>query len=141
MKLVPVEGDIQAGLVLYYLLMERPPEHNISHKHMPSFEEHMAFVKEHPYEAWYVIENDGVILGAIYLSKPPAAKSLPGNEIGIGLFKDHMGKGYGEEAARLLMQKHGKRRYIANSAPTNEASKKLWHKLGFSHVQETFASE
>ena len=40
---------------LYDLLLERDPKANISHKKMPTFTEHLKFVKSKPYSKWYVI--------------------------------------------------------------------------------------
>ena len=42
-------------LFLYTLLENRDPSYNISHKIMPSYDEHERFVKTRPYTNWYVI--------------------------------------------------------------------------------------
>jgi hypothetical protein len=60
---------------LYDLLLQRNPDANISHKKMPTYEEHVNFVKSSPYSKWYIIEVDGKRAGTIYLTKQ--------NEIGI----------------------------------------------------------
>ena len=39
------------------------------------------------------------------------------------------------------MEMHGERRYIANTAPGNEASQALFKSLGFKLCQFTFAKE
>lgn len=139
MRLVDVAEHPYAERLLWMLLEQRPAEFSISHKSMPSWEDHCAFVRNHPYEAFYIITVDGAPVGKIYLTFPPAAPSLPGNEIGIDLFPDTVGKGYGSAAVKLLMEKHGPRRYVANVSPNNERSRRMFQRLGFAHVQDTFA--
>lgn len=146
MKLIPVDpGNDNHLKALFYLLDDRPPENNISHREMPTWEQHNAFVANHPYEFWGLIDPARYhfvdhFVGAIYLSKP-GSPSVPGNEIGIDIFKEFQGKGYGTQAVKLLMEMHGERRYIANTAPTNEASQALFKSLGFKLCQFTFAKE
>ena len=43
---------------LYKLLKERDSKENISHKEMPSYKEHIKFVKSRPYQKWYIIEKN-----------------------------------------------------------------------------------
>ncbi len=130
----------EAAPLLYELLLERDPSVNISHKKMPTWRDHLAFFDSKPYRKWYLAQVDGTTVGACYLTKQ--------NEIGIQLFRQHQGKGYGLEAVNALITQHkplkaipGKRagRFIANINPANEKSKRLFQKLGFVHIQETFA--
>jgi len=141
MRLIDVAEHPDAAQVLWDVLAARPPQFSISHKSMPSWEDHCAFVRNHPYDAFYIIEVDGRPVGKIYLTFPPAAPSLPGNEIGIDLFPDAAGKGYGPAAVKLLMEKHGPRRYVGNISPNNERSRRMFQRLGFIHVQDSFALE
>ena len=77
-----------------------------------------------------LVSLDGVV-GAIYLTM--------NNEIGIGIFSWAQGQGYGPAAIMLLMTEYGPRRFLANVAPGNEVSRAMFEKLGFKHVQDTFA--
>lgn len=142
MKLVPVKERIDAVEVLYALLSERTPEQSISHKGMPSWDEHCRFVESAPYADWCLIDCEGEcsgpkrygdIVGAIYLTAA--------NEIGVSVFRDYQCLGIGAAAVKLFMAKHGSRRYLANVNPANEASKALWRKLGFNLLQETYARD
>ena len=54
---------------LFELLKERDPRANISHKKMPSYNEHLKFVKSKPYTKWYIILKSKHRIGSIYLSK------------------------------------------------------------------------
>lgn len=137
-RLIPVDPADSAHLrVLYNLLAEREPSASISHKKMPPWDEHVAFVRSLPYEAWYFFQVAGVPQlmpeGATYLTRQ--------GEIGIGVFRAVQRYGYGADAVQLLMQQHGPRRYLANIAPANDASRRMFEKLGFNTIQHTLALE
>lgn len=144
MRLVPVhppytgwwifrsrEYDLRVLETLYDLLAERTVEESISHEHMPTYAAHIAFVVSEPYAAWYVVEVNTEHVGAVYLSKA--------DEIGIAIFRKWARRGYAAEAVRTLMRLHPRARYLANVAPTNEASAALFQSLEFSLIQHTYA--
>lgn len=135
--LVDAYTSPHAPVVLYQLLKERPAEINISHRKMPTWDEHVAFFNSRPYQAWYLIEVDNVAVGAIYLTKP-AGPSRAGDEIGVFLFEGARRRGYAKQAVMTLMERHGQRRYLANIAPSNAASTALFEGLGFRHIQNTY---
>lgn len=139
MKLIPISEHPDHKKILFDLLAERPSSAFISHKNMPTWEEHCAFVANHPYGVWYLIEGDeqGEVVGSVYMTKPPRP-SVAGNEIGIFIFQRFHGRGLATRAVKLLMEKHGSQRYLANIAPTNEASLELFKGLGFTLVQHTY---
>ena len=82
---------------LFELLKERDPRANISHKKMPSYNEHLKFIKSKPYTKWYIILKSKDRIGSIYLSK--------NDEIGIFLSKKYQGKSIGNDALIELIQK------------------------------------
>ena len=53
---------------LYDLLAERSPIINISHKKMPTYQQHVRFIKSKPYSKWYVIFHNDKKAGSIYKS-------------------------------------------------------------------------
>ena len=109
--------------VLWQLLVEREPHQSISHKGLPTWENHLAFVRSRPYEAWYLIESGaGRTVGAVYLTRQ--------REIGVGILKAHRGLGFAEQAIAELMHMHPGR-FLANINPANFASINLFKKLGF----------
>lgn len=116
--------------ILYQLLKERPQEVNISHREMPTWEGHKKFIGSKPYEAWYLIVAPGSTVGTVYLTRA--------DEIGISVFKEFQGQGHARRAIRALMSAHPRDRYLANIAPTNDASLGLFKELGFTHIQETY---
>ena len=113
--------------ILYDLLMERTREQSISHKVMPPWIEHVRFVQSQPYQHWYLIEVDAVV-GAIYLTLD--------DEIGVFIFREHAGHGYGEMAITELIRKHPGPK-LANVNPANTASMELFSSLG-KVIQVTF---
>ena len=121
------EKDVQ---FLYNLLDERKPVTYISHKKMPTYEEHVNFVKSSPYSKWYIIVVDGERAGSIYLTKQ--------NEIGIFLNEGLQEKGIGSNALNVLIGKNPDLRYLANINPENKKSIKFFKKLGFTLIQYTY---
>ena len=118
---------------LYNLLKERNPNMNISHKKMPTYSEHVKFVKSKPYTKWDVIEYGKQKIGSIYLSK--------NNEIGIFLKKQFQGKNVGQESLELFMKMNPRKRYLANVNPKNTVSQKFFKKNGFKLIQHTYEFE
>lgn len=129
LRLVDPNSDFDL-VKLYDLLEEREPHQAISHKEMPTYFQHVEFVKSEPYKAWYLITGyQGRVIGATYLSKQ--------NEIGIGIFKKYQGKGYGRDAVLQLMKKH-KGPFLANINPKNAASIAFFEHLDFGLLQVTY---
>jgi RimJ/RimL family protein N-acetyltransferase len=123
MNLINVYDRQDRADILYRLLGERDETINVTHTGMPCYGDHVRYVESRPYECWYFIEVDGQIVGACYVTKK--------SELGIFIFKQHQGSGYGPEALRNLMWRTGKRKYIANINPRNERSAYLFSRLGF----------
>jgi RimJ/RimL family protein N-acetyltransferase len=118
---------------LFVLLKERDPKANISHKKMPSYSEHVKFVKSKPYSKWYVIEYNNKKAGSIYLSK--------NNEIGIFIKKNLQDKHIGSVALQQLIDKNPRDRYLANVNPQNPKSIEFFKKNSFKLIQYTFELE
>jgi RimJ/RimL family protein N-acetyltransferase len=131
MRLISVYDEPSGAEFLWRLLKERKPEESISHKGMPAYAEHEAFVASVPYKAWYLIDC-GDFVGATYLSFS--------NEIGVAILKPFRGNKYALNAIRMLMERHPGP-YLANIAPGNHASAALFTRLGFKMIQHTYALE
>ncbi len=127
MRLIPVQEIADAACYLYALLLERDPEANISHKAMPTVDDHLAFVRSNPYADWCLIWEQHIV-GATYLTHA--------DEVGIFIFKHSQGRGLGSAAVRMMMSRHPGR-VLANVAPTNERSRRMFEKLGFTLIQHT----
>jgi len=115
---------------LFELLKERDPHTNISHKKMPSYNEHLKFIKSKPYTKWYVILKSEYRIGSIYLSK--------NDEIGIFLSKKYQGKNIGNDALSELIRKNPRERYLANVNPKNKKSSIFFKNNNFKLIQHTY---
>ncbi len=115
---------------LYRLLAERPAVANISHRKMPSRAKHLAFIRSRPYPWWYIVDEDGVDCGAVYLTDQ--------DEIGVSIARAHQRRGLARTAIEVLMLAHNRKRYLANVAPKNVLSHALFAALGFTCIQYTY---
>lgn len=115
---------------LYELLSERESVANISHKKMPTYEEHVRFVMSKPYSQWHIIYYNGKKSGSVYLTKQ--------NEIGVFVKKEFQGKGIGSKVLELVIEKNGPGRYLANISPRNKKSVEFFKNHGFNLIQYTY---
>jgi|TARA_B100001245_G_scaffold222441_1_gene194571 RimJ/RimL family protein N-acetyltransferase len=110
--------------------MERDSRQNISHKKMPTYNQHMSFVSSKPYSKWYVILYGMNKVGSIYLTSQ--------NEIGIFIKKSFQNRQIGDTALREIIKKNPKKRYLANVNPKNKKSIQFFKNHGFKLIQYTF---
>lgn len=61
-----IRGSRQDIDTLFELLKHRAT--GISHREMPSFSDHVKFVKNHPYRFWYIVELSKSPIGSLYFS-------------------------------------------------------------------------
>lgn len=116
------------NIFLYGLLAEREPYQNISHKEMPTFENHVKFVKSKPYKEWFVIYDteQKKRVGSVYLSKE--------NEIGVFISKNQRKRGFARKAVLQTMEYFYHVKHIkANIAPTNSPSICFFVNMGFKY--------
>ena len=115
---------------LYDLLKERDSRVNISHKKMPTYNEHVEFIKSKPYTKWYVVKYGTEKIASIYLTSQ--------NEIGIFIKTTHQNKNLGGIMMSQLIQKNPRERYLANVSPKNKTSEKFFKSHGFKFIQKTY---
>ena len=118
------------ALFLYDLLKNKDPNANISHKKMPSYDEHVEFVISKPYTNWYIIEYDKKNVGSIYLSKQ--------DEIGISINTDYEYDQIVKSALKLLMKLNQRKRYLANVGPKDVKSQEFLLKNGFTSLEYVY---
>jgi hypothetical protein len=70
-----VNGSTTQIKALYHLLKIRT--HNISHKSIPTFEQHAQFVINNPYRVWYLLAGNDGYFGTVYVAE--------NNNIGINM--------------------------------------------------------
>lgn len=140
LRLVEVDGNPDAAEILYQLLSERPKSAWISHKALPTREEHEVFVADHPFFRWYLIDNCGVYVGSIEVTDR--------NEIGVAILDRYKRKGFAYQALNLFMKTHlplpaipavRNSRWLVNIAAENEVGKDFFSRMGFEPLQETWA--
>jgi hypothetical protein len=61
-EIVPTKEQI---VELYNQLKQRT--FSISHKAVPQYEDHIDFVSNHPYRAWFIIKQKKNVIGTIYV--------------------------------------------------------------------------
>ena len=125
-----IDSDIR---FLFNLLKERSAAENISHKKMPTYNEHKKFVKSKPYSRWYIVVHSNKKIGSVYLSKNA--------EIGIFLKKEFRTQNIGKKALEMIIQKNPRKRYLANINPKNTKSINFFKKNHFKLIQYTFELE
>ncbi len=110
--------------------MERDSRQNISHKKMPTYDQHVSFASSKPYSKWYVILCGVNKVGSIYLTSQ--------NEIGIFIKKSFQNGQIGNTALCKIIKKNPKKRYLANVNPKNKKSIQFFKNHGFKLIQYTF---
>lgn len=119
----------QDAPILYKLLQQRSDYVNISHRSMPSYANHIRFIRNNPYKEWKIIFNNGLNdVGAYYITDK--------NEIGIFIKKEYQNRGIGKQVLDHILSKPG--RYLANINPRNKLSQDLFKKKGFKIIQYTY---
>jgi RimJ/RimL family protein N-acetyltransferase len=124
----------EAVKLAWDLLLERPTIANISHRKMPTLEQHQAFIDSEPYLGWFMLQlPDGRNVGTIYITR--------NCEIGLFILKEFQRKGYGSEALHLLRSKYPNMRMLANVAPGNKGSQEFFERHGFKLIQYTYEAQ
>lgn len=128
---------------LYDLLTKREAGVSISHKKMPTKDEHADFVCSIPRRKWWLVyaqfgdeacpgvfDYRNIPVGSAYLSKQ--------NEIGIHIMRTYQGRGFGLSAVRKIIAMFPGERLLANVSPGNEKSHKLFKGVGGIVIQHTY---
>lgn len=130
---------------LYSMLAQREAHINISHRALPYYTAHEAFVASKPYHAWWLIAPEGwdpsqpgpcPFIGNCYLTHQ--------HEVGIFLLPAHRLHGTGgkvlakiEEYARTKQWDY----LLANIAPANQPSIDFFSNLDYGLVQKTYRKD
>lgn len=137
MRLVNVHTDHSAKIALFECLQKRPSAHSISHRALPTFDEHCRFVDSRPYRFWYLIESDGDYIGSVYVTEM--------NDIGLFMTPGNTPKA--PEAIKQVLSTHRplpairSKRIEAFSINVNPGNLDLIQSVeatGGRHVQNTY---
>ena len=115
---------------LYQILKERETVQSITHTKIPSFDEHVNFIKSKPYTKWYIILEENKKIGTVYISQQ--------DEIGIFIEKEFQSKGIGKKSLEELIKKNPRKQFYANVNPKNLKSVKFFEDFGFKLIQQTY---
>ena len=136
-KLIKVNNSKSHVLILYKILKERDRKSNISHKKIPTLEDHKIFINAFPYRYWFIIKKSRNILGSAYITKS--------NEISITLLKKS--KSHFIETINLILanikplpaiasRRNGN--FTLNLAPDNKFYINILNDIGSKKIQETY---
>ena len=151
-KLRDVHSLDELGSKFMYELLrirsqEDDPYVNISHRALPSWEDHAAFVLSKPYYLWFLIQAKDVTKPGIPWAWVGSLSVTDRNEIGIMLSPHYRRRGIAREAIQHLLNiypplpakpSHRPGTFVANINPANLASIKLFTGLGAVHIQNTY---
>ena len=137
MKFIEINNEITKKNLefLYELLKAR--KHSISHKEIPSFDEHSSFVENHPYYKWFIVEKQSSLIGSIYIHND--------NSIGIDILDQF--EIFIPDVLKFLEQKYRPLPYIKsvrsknfflNLSPQNKELQDLLISLGYEISQISF---
>ncbi|MBE3024360.1 hypothetical protein [Janthinobacterium sp. GW458P] len=134
-KLEKIIGSEKQIEILFQLLKNR--EHNISNVSIPTFDQHIKFVKNHPYRAWYLIKVDGLYVGSSYV--------MESNCLGISLLND---ASILPQVIDMIYKKHKPLKEIKsirpphfyiNIAPENRIIESQLNRIGAIKIQSTYS--
>ena len=114
---------------LFNHLKERDPREKISHKKMPTYDEHVKFVLSKPYSKWYIIFERNKKIGSVYLTKA--------DELGLHLKKEYFRESLLKEILESLMKSEPNKRFVFNVSPRNKKFMKFLQKNGYVISQQT----
>ena len=115
---------------LYRLLAERNEIENISHRKMPTYQEHVEHLQTIPVKQ-YVIYTEGEKKPIGYLSFSDKG------EIGLHFIKEEDTDENKEEVLRSVLKDKGQK-YFINIAPRNKSLQVAAEKCGFRLIQYTY---
>ena len=130
---IPTSAQIET---LYAQLKNR--SHNISHKSVPSFDEHTEFVQNHPYRKWIIVRNTEIAIGNVYMQY--------NNSIGLNIYPSVTCEQIYKILRRIFASnsplpavpsvRFGE--FFLNVATDNKMLQNMLSSLGFSEVERTF---
>jgi hypothetical protein len=134
-ELEKIVGDKNQIDILFLILKKR--EHNISNVSTPTFDEHISFVRNHPYRFWYLIKFKGNYIGTVYI--------INNNCISISLLKYIS---IFPTIVQLIVNKHAPLKeiksvrppnFFINIAPTNKKIESQLIKIGAKKIQSSYS--
>lgn len=126
-----LKDDILNNVKFMYDMLEERDETTAISFEMPRYEDHVNFIINNPYKAWYIIHGDnGTPMGNIYLNQD--------DSWGYFIKREYQNKGYGTAAIQELARLHPVDYYYANINPSNDIALHQAEKFKGRMIQHTF---
>lgn len=122
--------------ILYGQLEERL--HSISHKVMPSFDDHSTFVRNHPYRKWVIVKNKKKVIGNVYIQFDNSISLHLEPSDNFGLFREAMSQVYGLYSPLPAEPSVRFGEFFFRVPSGDHILQENLSKLGFGEVERTF---
>ena len=97
---------------------------------MPTYQQHIRFVKSKPYSKWYIIWSLDSRIGSSYITKQ--------DEITVHLTKDFDKDTIREFVIKSIMKNNPRERYFVNVNPHNKKMIRFLKTLGCTLLQQNY---
>jgi len=93
---------------------------------MPTYGEHLRFIKNHTYKKYYIVYKDKIRIGRVYITDK--------DEIGISLLKKY------NRLKKILFKNFSFHPFVkfVNVSPKNKLDQKILKGLGYKIIQHTY---
>ena len=135
-KVLPNDEQLK---VLFHQLKYRA--FTISHKHMPSFEEHERFVNNHPYREWFLVNQANTSLGNVYIHYNNSIGLNCGSNITPHQIEILLNKIYSSYTPLPALPSVRNGEFFLNIASSNFDLQEKLKALGFIELEKTFIRE
>lgn len=79
-KFLEINANLNEENIKFLFMLLQKRKFYISHKNMPTWEDHEKFVKSKPYFKWFIILEDKIKIGSLYINHD--------NSIGLSLIEE-----------------------------------------------------
>ncbi len=121
--------------ILYSFLLDR--KYNISHKNIPTYDEHVFFVKNHPYRNWVLVERESKVFGNFYIHTDNSI-GINFNQKYIDLFPIIYEMIIKKWKPLPEIQSVRNKNFFVNTSSNNEALISVLKKMGAKHLQSSY---
>lgn len=115
---------------LFELLRKRDSRANISHRSMPTYKQHVKFVKSNPYSKWYVVWFSNLRIGSTYITNQ--------DEITVHLENNFDKNVIRKFVIKTIIKYNPRKRYFINTSPYNKKLIRFLKTLGVTLLQQTY---
>lgn len=122
--------------ILYIQLKNR--SHSISHRGVPSFEQHTKFVQNHPYRKWIILKDSDIAIGNIYIQYDNSLGLNIDSSVSSEQIHKILEEIYKSNSPLPAVPSVRFGEFFLNIATENKMLQKKLSNLGFCEIQRTF---